>query len=87
MIPIKEVAKVIANRHRYYINPEFWGRIGSLCDRYGGNMVKKIVEEMPTDTTNLDHLFNIVENKCQKTIANSGLDDLAKDILDEIQLN
>lgn len=79
---IKDVAKLIRRLHLYYITPEYWGRVGSMCNRFGAETVFTAIEQLPTDSSNLDHLLNMAERKCQNSLRKDATDNIA-DILND----
>lgn len=60
---------------------EYWGRVGKLVQRYGGDNVVESIESVPPREITLHHLLNIIERKCQYKVEHGEMDDLASEIL------
>ncbi len=79
---IKDIVKLISTQHQYRVTSDYWGRIGSMCKRYGEETVEKAVKVLPAQEIPLTQMLNIIEKKCQYIIENDGdLDELAEELL------
>jgi hypothetical protein len=67
-LSIKDVAKVIVQKHQYYITPIYWSRLGKMCSRYGTDTVLNKINSANEDYENLSHLFGAVEKACQDSL-------------------
>lgn len=81
---INNIIKTIIKHHHYKITSEYWGRIGMMHKRYGEDILKKAIEELPEEEISLTLMLNIIENKCQFIIENGEMDDLTSEILNII---
>lgn len=78
---IADIVKQISKTHKYSITKEYWGRIGMMCKRYGDDIVKQAVQNVPPQQISLTNLLNIVENKCQYIVQNGKPDEFMDELL------
>lgn len=54
------------------IGKKYYGRIGAMINRYGTSTILHAINDVSSvDESNLTHLLNIIEKRCQKNINNN----------------
>jgi len=66
---IKNVTSDIKTYHKYVLkSQQAFSRLGRLIKRYGEYNVTQSIKDIKTETNDLNHLFNLMEIKCQQLI-------------------
>jgi len=78
-----DIAKKILSIHQYrlYEAPWYWSRVGTICKRYGIEVVEEAVEAVPPKEIPLIDMLNIIESKCQHILEYGDLDELSNELL------
>ena len=79
---IKTIVKAIREHHGYkQLNSSYWGRIGSMHEKYGEKVLVDAVQSIDPQEIPLNDMLNIIEKRCQYILENGEIDDLTKEIL------
>lgn len=65
-----KILKAISDNFHYgNFSKKYYGRIGSMINRYGSEIILECIEELNGfEDNNLTHLLNVIEKRCQKKI-------------------